>query len=140
VKRSVTELEAENARLRKELASTKLDLEIVKKATSVPICCATTPARRPSSTSLPGDRRRVRESKHSWRDLLHQLKERGLSVPPKLAVGDGALGFWAALSEVFSTTTAQRWVHKMANVLNYLPKSVQPGVDPLSWTVEGLVC
>ena len=69
----------------------------------------------------------VRESKHSWRDLLHQLKERGLSVPPKLAVGDGALGFWAALSEVFPTTTAQRcWVHKMVNVLNYLPKSVQP--------------
>jgi len=69
----------------------------------------------------------VRESKHSWQDLLHQLKERGLSVAPKLAVGDGALGFWAALSEVFPTTRAQRcWVHKMVNVLNYLPKSVQP--------------
>jgi putative transposase len=69
----------------------------------------------------------VRESKHSWKDVLHQLKERGLSVPPKLAVGDGALGFWSALAEVFPTTTAQRcWVHKMVNVLNYLPKSGQP--------------
>lgn len=68
----------------------------------------------------------VRESKHSWKDVLHQLQERGLSVPPKLAVGDGALGFWAALSEVFPTTAAQRcWVHKTVNVLNYLPKSVQ---------------
>ena len=56
----------------------------------------------------------IRESKHSWRDLLHQLKERGLSVPPKLAVGDGALGFWAGLSEVFPTTKAQRcWVHSV---------------------------
>ncbi len=69
----------------------------------------------------------VRESKQSWKDVLHQLKERGLSVAPKLAVGDGALGFWAALSEVFPSTPAQRcWVHKMINVLNYLPKSVQP--------------
>jgi putative transposase len=54
----------------------------------------------------------VRESKHSWRDLLLQLKERGLSVAPMLAVGDGALGFWAALAEVFPSTRAQRcWVH-----------------------------
>jgi transposase-like protein len=69
----------------------------------------------------------VRESKHSWKDVLHQLKERGLRVAPKLAVGDGALGFWGALWEVFPTTVAQRcWVHKMVNVLNYLPKSVQP--------------
>ena len=69
----------------------------------------------------------VRESKHSWRDLLLQLKERGLSVAPMLAVGDGALGFWAALAEVFPSTRAQRcWVHKTINILNYLPKSVQP--------------
>ena len=69
----------------------------------------------------------VRESKLSWRELLNQLKERGLSIAPKLAVGDGALGFWAALSEVFPATRAQRcWVHKTINVLNYLPKSVQP--------------
>lgn len=69
----------------------------------------------------------VRESKHSWKDVLLQLKQRGLNVPPRLAVGDGALGFWAALSEMFPTTAAQRcWVHKMVNVLNYLPKSMQP--------------
>jgi putative transposase len=69
----------------------------------------------------------VRESKLSWKDLLNQLKERGLSVAPKLAVGDGALGFWAALAEVFPATRAQRcWVHKTINVLNYLPKSMQP--------------
>jgi putative transposase len=69
----------------------------------------------------------VRESKLSWRDLLNQLKERGLSIAPSLAVGDGALGFWAALSEVFPATKAQRcWVHKTINVLNYLPKSMQP--------------
>ena len=69
----------------------------------------------------------VRESKLSWRELLNQLKERGLSIAPSLAVGDGALGFWSALAEVFPATMAQRcWVHKTINVLNYLPKSVQP--------------
>jgi putative transposase len=69
----------------------------------------------------------VRESKLSWKDLLNQLKERGLSIAPSLAVGDGALGFWAALAEVFPATKAQRcWVHKTINVLNYLPKSMQP--------------
>ena len=69
----------------------------------------------------------VRESKLSWTDLLLGLKERGLSEPPILAVGDGALGFWSALAQVFPTTRTQRcWVHKTINVLNYLPKSVQP--------------
>jgi transposase-like protein len=54
----------------------------------------------------------VREAKLSWKDLLKQLQERGLSMAPKLAVGDGALGFWAALAEVFPATRAQRcWVH-----------------------------
>ena len=68
----------------------------------------------------------VRESKQSWREVLLNLKARGISVPPQLAVGDGALGFWAALEEIFPATRAQRcWVHKTANVLNYLPKSVQ---------------
>lgn len=68
----------------------------------------------------------VRESKLSWKDVLNQLKERGLSMAPSLAVGDGALGFWAALAEVFPATKAQRcWVHKTINVLNYLPKSMQ---------------
>ena len=69
----------------------------------------------------------VRESKQSWRELLLDLKGRGLKLAPKLAVGDGALGFWAALEEIYPETRQQRcWVHKMANVLNYLPKSVQP--------------
>ncbi len=69
----------------------------------------------------------VRESTQSWREVLLDLKKRGLEVPPKLAVGDGALGFWAALEEVYPETRHQRcWVHKTANVLNYLPKAVQP--------------
>lgn len=69
----------------------------------------------------------VRESTHSWRDLLLDLKERGVVDAPMLAVGDGALGFWAALDEVYPKTRHQRcWMHKSGNVLNYLPKSVQP--------------
>lgn len=68
-----------------------------------------------------------RESKQSWLEFLLDLKQRGLSIDPKLAVGDGALGFWAALREVFPTTREQRcWVHKTANVLNKMPQSVQP--------------
>lgn len=68
----------------------------------------------------------IRESTQSWREVLLDLKARGLSAP-ELAVGDGALGFWAALEEVFPATRAQRcWLHKTANVLNALPKSVQP--------------
>ncbi len=67
-----------------------------------------------------------RESESSWKELLLDLKQRGLEIDPKLAVGDGALGFWKALPQVFGTTRAQRcWVHKTANVLNYLPKGVQ---------------
>jgi putative transposase len=67
----------------------------------------------------------VRESAHSWRDLLLDLRRRGLSVAPELAVADGALGFWKALGEVWPLTREQRcWVHKTANVLNRLPKSV----------------
>lgn len=69
----------------------------------------------------------VRESKQSWRELLLSLKARGLAIPPKLAVGDGALGFWAALEEVYPETRQQRcWVHKVVNVMNYLPQAVQP--------------
>lgn len=68
----------------------------------------------------------VRESKQSWLELLRDLKERGMVMAPQLAVGDGALGFWAALAEIFPTTRHQRcWVHKTANILNYLPKSLQ---------------
>jgi transposase-like protein len=69
----------------------------------------------------------VRESAESWRAVLRDLQARGLKIPPKLAVGDGALGFWAALAEFFPETRDQRcWFHKTGNVLNYLPKSVQP--------------
>jgi putative transposase len=67
-----------------------------------------------------------RESTQSWRELLLDVKNRGLSQAPELATGDGALGFWAALREIFPTTKEQRcWVHKTANVLNKLPKSLQ---------------
>lgn len=68
-----------------------------------------------------------RESAQSWKELLLDVKRRGLAVDPKLAVGDGALGFWKALAEVFPTTNEQRcWVHKTANVLDKLPKGKQP--------------
>lgn len=71
----------------------------------------------------------VRESGQSWRELLIDLKARGLVVPPELAVGDGALGFWKAMDEVFPGTRHQRcWFHKMSNVLNHFPKSMQPAV------------
>ena len=67
-----------------------------------------------------------RESEMSWSQLLLNLKGRGLQFGPKLAVGDGALGFWKALSKVYGHCRAQRcWVHKTANVLNKLPKSLQ---------------
>ncbi len=67
-----------------------------------------------------------RESTQSWREVLLDLKRRGLKQDPKLAIGDGALGFWTALREVFATTQEQRcWLHKTMNVLNALPKSVQ---------------
>jgi putative transposase len=68
-----------------------------------------------------------RESEQSWTELLVALRHRGLTLAPLLATGDGALGFWAALRKVFPETREQRcWVHKSANVLNKLPKSVQP--------------
>lgn len=67
-----------------------------------------------------------RESKTGWREMLLELKKRGLTLGPKLAVGDGALEFWAALEEVYPNTRRQRcWVHKTANILDKLPKSVQ---------------
>ncbi len=68
-----------------------------------------------------------RESEQSWLTLLVDVKSRGLVVDPKLATGDGALGFWKALTQVYSTTKEQRcWVHKTANVLDKLPKRLQP--------------
>jgi len=67
-----------------------------------------------------------RESAQSWRELLLDVKQRGLSIDPKLATGDGGLGFWAALREIYPGTKEQRcWVHKTANVLNKMPKHVQ---------------
>jgi transposase-like protein len=67
-----------------------------------------------------------RESEASWKAVLEDLKARGLATPPKLAVGDGALGFWAALPQVYGPTREQRcWVHKTANVLDKMPKSAQ---------------
>ena len=69
----------------------------------------------------------MRESAQSWRELLVALKARGLTIAPELATGDGSLGFWKALEEVSPTTRHQRCtVHKTANVLDKLPKSVQP--------------
>ena len=67
-----------------------------------------------------------RESKLSWSEMLRNLKARGLQSLPALAVGDGALGFWAALREEFPTIREQRcWVHKTANILDKMPKGVQ---------------
>jgi putative transposase len=68
----------------------------------------------------------VRESTQSWRELLIDVKQRGLQIAPEIAVGDGALGFWRALDEVFTGTRHQRcWVHKTVNVLDKVPLSVQ---------------
>jgi putative transposase len=68
-----------------------------------------------------------RESEQSWTELLRSLQSRGLAISPKVAVADGALGFWAACRKLWPDTREQRcWVHKTANVLNKLPKSVQP--------------
>lgn len=67
----------------------------------------------------------VRESTQSWREVLLRLKDQGMNIP-KLAIGDGALGFWSALDEIFPDTKQQRcWVHKMENILNCLPTSLQ---------------
>ena len=67
-----------------------------------------------------------RESAASWRSVLRQLKQRGLTQGPTVAVGDGALGFWASLAEEFPQTRPQLcWVHKTANVLDKLPQSLQ---------------
>jgi transposase-like protein len=76
---------------------------------------------------LVGFQAGMRESAQSWRELLVDLKARGMTIAPELATGDGALGFWKALEEVSPTTRHQRCtVHKTVNVLDKLPKSVQP--------------
>ncbi len=73
-----------------------------------------------------------RESEMSWTALLLDLKSRGLIEPPKLATGDGSLGFWLALAKVFPSTRHQRcWVHKTMNVLDKLPKNQQPAAKSM---------
>src|SRR4029077_559853 len=68
-----------------------------------------------------------RESEQSWKELLLDVKARGLEIEPHLAIGDGALGFWKAVRQVWPSTRGQRcWVHKSANVLDKLPKGAQP--------------
>ncbi len=70
-----------------------------------------------------------RESAASWEEVLTDLKQRGLKIAPKLAIGDGALGFWKAVAKLWPETDQQRcWVHKTANVLEKLPKAIQPKV------------
>jgi transposase-like protein len=73
-----------------------------------------------------------RESEQSWLEVLVDLKHRGLTDAPQLATGDGALGFWKALKQVYPSTRRQRcWVHKTANVLNKLPKNMQPSAKAM---------
>ena len=80
-----------------------------------------------SKKELIGFEVRVRESAQSWRELLVDLKSRGLTIAPEVAVGDGALGFWKAVEEIFPGTRHQRcWLHKIVNVLDKVPLSVQP--------------
>jgi transposase-like protein len=93
-------------------------------AECVPVLIGATPE---GKKELLGFQVGVRESAQSWRELLVSLKARGLAIAPELATGDGALGFWKALEESFPTTRHQRCtVHKVSNVLDKLPKSVQP--------------
>jgi putative transposase len=74
----------------------------------------------------------VRESEQSWKELLLDVQARGLTVAPQLAIGDGALGFWKAMRQVWPEVKEQRcWVHKTANVLDKLPKSAQPKAKEL---------
>jgi putative transposase len=91
------------------------------------LCCLVIVGVRPDGTKeLVAITDGYRESTDSWAALLRDLRHRGMRAPV-LAVGDGALGFWAALREVFPETKEQRcWVHKVANVLDALPKSIQP--------------
>jgi putative transposase len=76
---------------------------------------------------LPGFQVGMRESAQSWRELLADLEARGLAAAPELSTGDGTLGFWTALEEVSPTTRHQRCtVHKTTDVLDELPRPVQP--------------
>src|SRR5262245_43297846 len=78
-----------------------------------------------------------RESEQSWKELLLDVQARGLLIGPKLAIGDGALGFWKAVRQIWSATGEQRcWVHKTANVLDKLPKGVQPKAKDLLHEID----
>jgi putative transposase len=96
------------------------------------LCCLVVVGVRLDGTKeLVAIRDGYRESKQSWADLLRDLKRRGMSAPV-LAVGDGALGFWAAKREVWPACRAQRdWFHKTSNVLDALPKSAQPNAKTM---------
>ena len=101
----------------------RLEDESNRKQCILLIMGATTDGKKELIAVLDG----YRESEQSWLELLRDVQRRGLTEPPKLAVADGALGFWAALPKVWPTTRAQRcWVHRTANILNKLPKSMQP--------------
>lgn len=77
-----------------------------------------------------------RESELSWKSLMLKLKDQGLTHDPQLAIGDGALGFWKALPQVWPTTRKQRcWVHKTANVLNKLPQKLQTNAKSALWEI-----
>ena len=77
-----------------------------------------------------------RESEQSWRELLLDVRHRGLTIDPELAIGDGGLGFWGAVRKVFPQTREQRcWVHKTANVLNKLPTGVQPKAKAMLYDI-----
>ena len=80
----------------------------------------------------------ARESAQSWRELLIEVKRRGLTIAPEIAVGDGALGFWKALDEIYPGTRHQRcWLHKIGNVLNKVVKSVQPAMKADQREIHG---
>ncbi len=79
-----------------------------------------------------------RESEQSWKELLLDVKARGLEIEPALAIGDGALGFWKAMRQVWDTTKEQRcWVHKTVNILDKLPKGVQPRAKAALHEIDG---
>src|SRR4030088_1733767 len=89
--------------------------------------CTRPPTCSPSCRKASSRKPSARCRRSGWRDLLLDLKRRGLDVPPHLVIADGALGFWKAAGEVWPKTREQRcWVHKTANVLAKLPKSQQP--------------
>jgi putative transposase len=104
-----------------------LQARMEPQAECMPVLIGATPE---GKKELVGFRVGQRESAQSWRELLADLKARGLAVAPELATGDGALGFWTALEAVFPSTRHQRcWVHKTVNVSDKPPKSVQPAAQ-----------